>query len=272
MKRRTVVIVGLCAFVVATVALFPAIIIESPVNRALSLLATNPQLRNVSGTIWSGAALVQLKGSRASSQSQATPALDVPISWSFAPTSMLRLRIGLNVTATGRHLSGKTTVEAGMLSVNLRNTDLRLSIEGLSHLNGDIAVLRPSGDVQFISDGHTLQINYASSHEMAGRLSFAVNRFRVRAIGGVPLGAPLGSYRGHLIFNGQRIVYQIETSSGLLSLIGGGHVVLGKPNEFHYQGFGAALPGSPSWLANTIGTLGRATPDGRVSIDYKTNW
>jgi hypothetical protein len=107
---------------------------------------------------------------------------------------------------------------------------------------------------------------------MAGRLSFAVNRFRVRAIGGVPLGAPLGSYRGHLIFNGQRIVYQIETSSGLLSLIGGGHVVLGKPNEFHYQGFGAALPGSPSWLANTIGTLGRATPDGRVSIDYKTNW
>ncbi|MFO0214400.1 MAG: hypothetical protein ACK511_00040, partial [Burkholderiales bacterium] len=148
----------------------------------------------------------------------------------------------------------------------------RLAIESLSQLNKDIAFLRPAGELQFLSEGHPLQVDYLSPNAMAGRLNFKVSRVRVQAIAGVPLGVPLGSYGGHLIFNGQRIVYQIEKSSGLLSLNGGGHMVLGKPNEFKYQGFAAALSGSPVWLANAIGTLGRATSDGRVSIDYQTTW
>ena len=184
----------------------------------------------------------------------------------------MRLRIGVDVEATGRHVFGKTTVEAGVLSVQLRKADLHLAMESLSQLNRDIAFLRPAGEVQFLSDGHSLKIDYAAPHAMAGRLNFAANRVRVQASAGIPLSVPLGSYGGHMVFDGQRVVYQIEKSSGLLSLNGGGHVVLGKQNEFKYQGFAAALPGSPDWLASTLGGLGRATPDGRVNIDYKTNW
>jgi hypothetical protein len=274
-KRRTVIIFGLCAFVVAVLALLPASIFESPLNNAL---APGAQIRNSSGTIWSGSALVQLNGSQPPGQnpgqrgSRASPAIEVPITWSFAPTSLMRLRLGFDVFATGRHVLGKTTVEAGILSVQLRSVDLRLAMESLSQLNHDMAFLRPSGEVQFSSDGHALQIDYFSPNAMAGRLNFAANRVRFQAIAGIPVSVPLGSYGGHLIFNGQRIVYQIEKSSGFLSLNGGGHVVLGKPNEFQYQGFAGALPGSPVWLASTLAGLGRATPDGRVTIDYKTNW
>ncbi len=269
MKRRTFVLVGVVAFVSATITYLPASLFESPLNK---LLSTNAQLRNMGGTIWSGTALVQLNGGQTAGQLRSTPAIEAPIQWSFAPTSLMRLRLGFDVVATGRHVLGKTTVEAGLLSVQLRNADLRIAIESLSQLNKDIAFLRSAGELQFLSEGHTLQVEYASPHAMLGRLNFAASRVRIQALPGVPLSVPLGSYSGHLVFNGQRIVYQIEKSSGLLSLNGGGHVVLGKPNEFKYQGFGAALPGSPVWLANTIGTLGRATPDGRVSIDYKTNW
>jgi hypothetical protein len=267
--HRTFGIVGIFAFITAVIALIPARIFELALNKAL---APGAQVRNTSGTIWSGSASVQLDGGQFPRQSPSTPAIEVPIQWSFAPTSLMRLRLGFNIVATGRHLLGKTTVEAGLLSVQLRNVDLRLAIESLSQLNKDIAFLRPAGELQFLSEGHSLQIDYLSPNAMAGRLNFKVSRVRVQAIAGIPLGVPLGSYGGHLIFNGQRIVYQIDKSSGLLSLNGGGHVVLGKPKEFKYQGFAAALSGSPVWLANAIGTLGRATSDGRVSIDYQTTW
>jgi hypothetical protein len=271
-KRRTLVIVGVVAFVCATVTFFPASLFESQVSK---LLSPNAQLRNTSGTIWVGAALLQLSGSQLPTQAEgrarSTAAIEVPIQWSLAPTSLIRLRLGFDVVATGRHVLGKTTVEAGLLSVQLRNANLRLAIESLALLNRDIAFLRPAGEVHFLTDGHALRIDYASPHAMQGRLNFSANRVQVQAIAGIPLSVPLGSYGGHMVLEGQRIVYQIEKSSGLLSLDGGGHVVLGKPNEFKYQGFAAALPGSPAWLANTLGTLGRATPDGRVSIDYKTN-
>ncbi len=254
MTRRNFVIVGIIAFIASVIALIPARIFESALNKALAPVA---QVRNTSGTIWSGSASVQLDGGQVLRQSPSTPAIEVPIQWSFAPTSLMRLRLGFNIV---------------VLSVQLRNVDLRLAIESLSQLNKDIAFLRPAGELQFLSEGHPLQVDYLSPNAMAGRLNFKVSRVRVQAIAGVPLGVPLGSYGGHLIFNGQRIVYQIEKSSGLLSLNGGGHMVLGKPNEFKYQGFAAALSGSPVWLANAIGTLGRATSDGRVSIDYQTTW
>ncbi|MFO0305986.1 MAG: hypothetical protein ACK51J_09410, partial [Burkholderiales bacterium] len=74
-------------------------------NKALAPVA---QVRNTSGTIWSGSASVQLDGGQVLRQSPSTPAIEVPIQWSFAPTSLMRLRLGFNIVATGRHLLGKT--------------------------------------------------------------------------------------------------------------------------------------------------------------------
>jgi hypothetical protein len=107
---------------------------------------------------------------------------------------------------------------------------------------------------------------------MAGRLNFAANHIRIQSIGGLPISAPLGSYHGNLMFEQQRVSYQIEKSSGMLALNGGGHVVLGKTNEFRYQGFASAPAGSPAWVASLLGRVGRLAPDGRVNIDYKTSW
>jgi hypothetical protein len=266
MKKPLVFGVAAAAFVAAVVAFIPATTIESAVNQRL---APTARLQVTGGTIWSGAAVVSLLGATRSAQDNS---LDVPVKWSFAPSSLLRLRLGFDLVFNGRLLSGTSLAEAGIVDLQLRNMDVKIAMDILARLRRELSLFKPSGEFQLTSAGSTLNIDYASPHAMTGQLNFAANRIRVQSIGGLPVGAPLGSYSGKLSFEGQRIAYQIEKSSGILALTGGGHVVLGKANEFRYQGFASALPGSPVWVASALGSFGRLSPDGRVNIDYKTNW
>ncbi len=266
MKKSVVLSAAAAAFFVAIIAFIPATVIEGSVNQRLM---SEARLQITGGTIWSGNGTLVFAGAGPGVQDAR---FEVPLKWSFAPASLLRLRLGVDVATSGRQLSGTATAEAGLFDLQLRNTDIKIGMELLARIRRELSLIKPSGELQFISAGHALTIDYAAPHAMAGRMNFAATQVRVRAIGGLPISAPLGSYSGNLVFEGQRVAYQIEKSSGILALTGGGHVVLGKTNEFRYQGFAAALPGSPVWVASVLGSFGRLSPDGRVNIDYKTNW
>jgi hypothetical protein len=256
------------AFAVALVAFVPAGVIEAPLNQRL---APSARIQVSGGTIWSGAGTLTLTSGNRDVRANDSK-VDVPLKWSFAPTSLARLRLGFDVVATGPTINGAATVEAGLLSMQVRNADLKAALDALAKINRDLSVFKPGGELQLLSAGNSISVDYAAPFAMAGRLNFAASRIRVQSFAGLPIGVPLGSYSGNMVFDGQRINYQIEKSSGLLALNGGGHVVLGKTNEFRYQGFASTLPGSPVWVASLLGNLGRASPDGRVNIDYKKNW
>jgi len=277
MKARTIALTGGASLAIALLAFIPANMIESLINKRL---APGAQLTGISGTIWSGAATMQIAeagqqiNAEAGRQINAARGgrIEIPLTWSFAPTSLLRLRLGADVMASGRALSGKARVEAGLLSMRLRDADIKAAMESLGRLHQNFSMLKPGGELQIRSSGAPLSIDYLAPHAMSGRLDFAAANVRVRSIAGLPIAVPLGSYGGHMVFDGQRVNYQIEKSSGLLALTGGGHIALGNSREFHYKGYAAALPGSPVWLAQMLGSFGRTSPDGRASIDYKTNW
>jgi len=269
MKARTIALTGGAAFSIALTVFIPANMVASLINKRL---APSAQLTGISGTIWSGAATVQIAEAGQQISAARSDRIEIPLTWSFAPSSLLRLRLGADVVASGRALSGKARVEAGLLGMRLRDADIKAAMESLGRLHQNFSILKPGGELQIRSSGAPLSINYLAPHAMSGRLDFAAADVRVRSIVGVPIAVPLGSYGGHMVFDGQRVNYQIEKSSGLLALTGGGHIALGNSREFHYKGYAAALPGSPVWLAQMLGSFGRTSPDGRASIDYKTNW
>ncbi len=269
MKAQTIALTGAAALAIALLAFIPAKMLETTLNKRL---APGAQLTGLNGTIWSGAATMQIAEAGKPISTARGERIEIPLTWSFAPTSLLRLRLGADVVASGRALSGKGRVEAGFLSMHLRDADINAAMESLGRLHQNYSILKPGGECQIRSTGAPLTIDYLTPHAMSGRLDFAVTNVRVRSIAGLPIAVPLGSYGGHMVFDGQRVNYQIEKSTGLLALTGGGHIELGNTREFRYKGYAAALPGSPVWLAQALGSFGRTSPDGRANIDYKTNW
>lgn len=268
MKARLLIATGVIALGVALIAFIPAGILESIANQRL---APTAQLRATSGTIWSGATVLQIAEAGKPLAARGAK-MEVPIRWSFAPSSLLRLRLGADVTATGRALNGKFRLEAGVLSAQIRDADVNAAMDAIGRLNQTVSIFKPGGELQVRSTEVPWRIDYLAPNAMTGRLDFAASKVRMASIAGVPVGVPIGSYSGNLVFDGQRVNYKIDKSSGLISLIGGGHVAFDNSREFYYKGVATSLPGSPVWLASTLGGFGRTSPDGRTSIDYKTRW
>jgi hypothetical protein len=265
MKLRWFIVIGIASAATGAVLFLPAQLAEPMLNRKL---ANQASVQITGGTLWSGNTLLVIGGAN----NRRDKSAEVPLTWSFAPMSLLRLRAGFDVTANGASLRGRTRVEAGVLNVQLRDIDVRFNLALINRLNANVGILKPSGEAHFTSPESALRINYGPPNDMDGSLAVKVDNVRVAAFAGLPLSVPIGSYAGSLKFDKQRINYNIDKSSGLLGLTGGGHIEFGSKREFRYQGFASALPGSPVWLAGTLGNLGRASPDGRVSIDQNINW
>jgi hypothetical protein len=273
LPRWALISLGVVALLLGLLAFIPASLLEGAVaRRNLSLVLTN-----TTGTVWSGSAMLLVADSP---QAARTPqanrtALRVPITWSFAPTSLARARLGFDVTAGNdalRDIAGTAVVEAGVTDVAIRKADMRLSMAALARVSRDVALFRPTGLVHVRSGERTVTIDYRAPHNMAGEVRLNANEVRLRAAALLGLSVPLGSYAGRVTFAGQRIDYRIDESKGVLALTGSGHVTRDANREFHYDGFATPLPGSPPWLLGALSGLGRITPDGRVKLDVKAKY
>ena len=274
MRRGVLIAVGLAALLIAGLVFFPATVI---VNLIDERLAPRVVLQAVDGTIWSGRAAVAIMplpaGGTMSRRGTAPRALlQVPLEWSFAPSSLLRGRLGADVRMQSSELSGKLRAEAGVFNLQVRDADISASMAALARVNQELGLFKPSGRIEAISTDDAVTIGYAAPHPMSGTLKLSVSDVRLRAGALLGLSVPIGSYAGAVKFTGERIDYRIDSSKGALALTGGGHITRDANRELRYEGVASALPGSPTWLIGALASAGRLTPDGRVNINVKTRW
>lgn len=291
MKIRTYVILGLLAFVVGLVAFAPASLIESTANRAM---APNATLSISGGTVWSGSGTVALFSSRSASLSQSarpiTNAIAIPISWRFDPLALLRLRLGFYIKAESPLIAGNTRIGAGLQTIQLSDTALRIDGALLGQINPLISIAGPSGQFQItIADGNRVTAPYPRPQELPfveGKLNAQVEALAVRMVSP----RPLGNFEVAIKLNGANAEYAFTNASGALKFDGGGAVAWGNnggstgssksggsnsPRTFTYRGIASASTSNASESAQLLAPLlavGKATTDGRVSLDINTNW
>ena len=279
MKIRTYFILWLLVFIVGLVAFAPASLIESPANRAMAPHAT---LTISGGTVWSGSGTLALFPS--------ARIVSVPITWRFDPLALLRLRFGFYVSANSPAIAGKARIGAGFQTIQLRDTALKIDATLLEQVNPQVNLLvslaGPSGTFQItITDGNSVTAPYPTPQELPfaeGKLIAQVEAFALRSVSP----RPLGNYEIAIKLNGTNAEYAFTNTSGALKFDGGGAVAWGStggsndggsksPRTFTYRGIASAATRHASESAQLLAPLqavGKAMPDGRVSLDINANW
>ena len=251
-QRQVFWLAGL-AFVAGLIVFLPAKLIESSVNTALA-----PKLRlSTSGTIWCGS------GSLRSTQ---TNAIDVPITWRFAPLSLFRLRAAWQLAADGPALNGSSLIGAGVQTVELRDAKVDVDVGVFATLNAAAEMFRPSGRVQI--DTESLTVRYDNVLRAEGDAHLNIDRFGL----GSMAERPIGSYAIDIQGRDTKTGFTIGKSSGMLVLDGSGSVATAAPRQFVYNGNALLAGDAPEAIRNAINAIGKTGTDGRIRIEQKINW
>ncbi len=264
MKIKWLIFVGGVAALAGAVVLMPAAVIENPVNARLAAAGLGA-LRVSGGTIWAGAATLTLitppqPGQRAGSAV-------IPLTWSFAPSGLLALRVAFDIHANGQQVRGTLRIGAGLTKLAISRAEVTMPLEFIARFNRNLSALRASGEVIAHARNDTLTIGYSAPITATGNLRVSVNQLRLRTFST----EPFGSYEAALVFAGHNIRYQIDQSSGMLQLKGEGAVAMAAPKHFRYTGT-ATTKAAPSWLPAALLLVGRPSLDGRYQIDYKSGF
>jgi hypothetical protein len=262
MKKRVIILVGVLSFALFGIAFAPASVIEGRVNARLGDMGS---LKVEGGTIWSGRGVFYWGTPR--SRQSPDPQIALPLQWSFAPSTILQLRLGADIRATGDALSGTARVAANGRNVKISNADLKTSMDVVARLFRQLAFTRPSGEVHARTNGESLIVAFAAPLNAQGKLGVAVRDLKLRNI----TGQVFGTYEGNVAFEGARINYAIDNAKGMLVLGGSGNVDLAA-RQFQFAGSASTDRFAPVWLPQALQAVGKLGSDGKVAIDYKTNW
>lgn len=264
MKIKWLLFAGTLSALAAAVVLMPATVIENAVNVRLKTTGLGA-LRVSGGTIWSGAATLTINTLPHPGQRAGTAL--IPLTWSFAPSGLLALRVAFDIHADSQPVRGTARIGAGLTNLAISRADLTMPLEFIARFNRNLSALRASGEVILRAHNDTLTIGYSAPITATGSLRVSVKQLRLRTL--AP--EPFGSYEAALLFAGQNIRYQIDQSSGMLQLKGEGAVAMAAPKQFRYTGT-AAAKNAPPWLTAALQLAGRPSLDGRYQIDYKSGF
>jgi hypothetical protein len=264
MKKRVLIGVGLLAFVIAAVAMVPARLVEGAINKRVGNQAT---LRVESGTIWSGRGVITLSERLTRSKPAA-----LRLNWSFAPSTLLRLRAGFDVTVDGEALAGSARIAPGLGDVEVSRASLRAPIASWRQLHGALMFARADGTLQLDSPAdRALTIRYPQANaalRMNGGMNMVIRDLRLRNLGS----DVLGTHGAELKFFGERVEYVIQQSRGIVSLSGGGEATLGTParalTRANFNGSVRPVATLPAWLEVGLRSMGRAAADGGVNVRF----
>lgn len=259
MKKWHLIVAGILSFSVFGVAFIPATFIESRINARLGDMGS---FTVEGGTVWSGRGVFYW-GTPRNRASQVA----IPLTWSFAPSTLLQLRAGADITANGQAVSGRARVAANRSTLRVSDADVKTSIETVARLFQQIAFTRPAGELHARTNGESLVVAFAAPFSADGKLAVAVRDLKLRNL----TGQVFGSYEGNLAFDGPRINYAIDKAEGMLMVGGNGSVDLAA-RQFQFKGNVATDRFAPVWLPNALASVGRMGSDGKVAIDYQTKW
>lgn len=260
MKPRYAIILLALVFIIGLIVLAPATLIQGPANRAM---APNAALAVTSGTIWSGSGTLALFPTARS--------VIVPITWRFDPLALLRLRLGFYLSANSSALAGNARVGAGMTSIELRDTDMKIDGALISRSNSMLSLFGPRGTLHLkINDGDRIITPYQTQSGIRtaeGKLAVKFDSLTLRNLSS----RPLGTYDIAVKLNNSTAEYAFVNCAGNLKFDGGGTVSWGSARTFVYRGL-ASTPRESSFLLAPLLAVGRPTADGRLQINYNTNW
>ena len=254
-------LLGVISFVLGLIIFVPARLFESLVNRAL---APQAQVQIGAGTIWSGRAVLQLSAAGMDGDGKTA----IPFTWRFDPLALLRLRLGVAVSADSPILAGTARIGLGVRTMAIRDANVRIDARLIAAFNSLLNLLGPSGTLQIdIANGEALTTSYRGVPVGNSQLKARAANVMLRSI------APrvFGSYEIDISLRDAAAEYRIAQASGPLKLDGGGNLKWSSPNQFTYRGVASAAAADAEILA-PLRNFAQPAGDGRLQIDFQTAW
>lgn len=240
------VVLGLLAYSGFLIASFPA-------ERAFALLnlqAMNVRAAGLSGTAWSGkAVLLQVEGRNLER-----------VHWQVKPWSVLLGQLDIDVKLDGKEIAGSANV--GLQpdgAIQLRDVDLRLSAAEISMLLNTPVDLGGQFDVQL------------QSAELMGQMILSAEgtiRWQ-RASVTSPFVQPLGEFVAQLTTEEAGIKGQVKDEGGPLQL--DGVAMLTPEGAYNFSGSVSVRDRQQKLLVQGLQAMGRPGKDGRVPLRYSGN-
>ena len=245
------------AFIAGLVVFLPAHLFESRVNSALQ----SPWKMTLGGSVWNGTGVLK--------SGSPSETLTVPLTWKFSPQALTRLRAAWDVVPTSPALSGSARVGAGWQSVEISDAALTVDAGALSQVFPVIALLAPTGNfLVTIPAGARLSIAYGNDIHVNGETEIKVDNLGLRPAGP----QVLGNYQLKITARDTIVDYRIMQSGGALKLDGGGSIQTASPRTIAYAGNATTSPTLPENVLSTLKSIGKPEADGRIRIDWKTQW
>ncbi len=253
--RRMGIIVAM-ALVAGLIKFLPANIFEARINVALP----SPWSAAVSGTVWDGHGVLRA--------GQSAEALRIPLTWKFDLAALLGLTASWELASTSSAISGTTNLGIGWSALNLRNAALTFDAGALAPHHPLLALAAPSGSIQVSTpNGKTLVLHTRDTFRLNGELHVAATAFSVR-----PLSGNLsGDYTAKLSAQDARVSYTVRQRKGALNLDGNGSIDMAS-RGLSYSGLIAPSPELPEAMLQQLKSIGKAAPDGRLRLDWTTQW
>ncbi len=253
-RRIGIIVVG--GFVVGLIAFLPAILFETRINQALPA----PWQMSVSGTVWNGTGMLRAKN--------AADLILVPMTWTFDPASLVKLRAAWDIAPASSAISGALNVGLGLGTLEVRRAQLTFDAGTLAKFQPLTALLTPLGRIDVsTADGTSISLQTRDDFRLNGEIRIDAKAFSVR-----PLNASLaGDYTATLNARDSRIAYTLRQRKGALNLDGTGTIDLAT-RTVNYAGLVAPVGELPDAMLQKLKSIGKAEPDGRVRLDWKTQW
>lgn len=257
LTQRRLLALATIAFVVGVVEFLPAHLFEERINLALP----PPWHLTMSGSVWDGFGVLQA--------GQASAAFSVPLTWTFEPLALARLRATWNIVPASPALAGSVKIGAGWQSAEIRDAALTMDAAVLQQAIPIIALFAPSGSV-FVSTPRdsALILRYGSDFRLNGEAHIKADNFGLRPYG--PL--PLGNYQLKFTARDTIVDYVITQSSGALKLDGGGSIQTAAPRQIAYSGYVTPSATLPDSVLSPLKAIGQPAADGRLRIDWTARW
>lgn len=245
MKPLRALVLGLGAYGVFLFVSLPAAFVAGPVGKA-----SNGQVRlaNADGTVWNGAAKVEL----------ALPRLAVTLDevrWRFLPSRLAAGRLAFAVEARAAGLTASLEVARGPFAWRVHGLRAGGEAAAVATLYPPAATWQPGGTLAIEADEFTWDGGGASGKATAEWRDAALALSAVR---------PLGTWRGEAQAAGREVKVTLATVRGPLRLSGNG--TQPADGRFTFTGEARAEPGRERELEPLLALVGPRRPDGAHAL------
>lgn len=244
MKTRWIAATLIGGYGVALLAMAPAWLVT---NNLADLSAGAAVGRQAEGTIWSGAARIELPRQGIALQR---------VTWRFQPQALLRGEWRYAVRVEDPAISVNASVGRGFTHVVVRDATARLPAPTAAALVPALGMFSPTGNVELTSNSLR-----CAGQDCEGDLAV---QWRDAALSLAEL-RPLGDYTATATLQGARAEFEVKTLTGAFRLAGRG--TWQAPQRIGFNGEASAAPDVAPRVQGLLKLLGNPDERGTVKIN-----